>query len=403
MYETLYHLYRKDEADYKKQYSLRFDCPFSLHFPLKVKEYNRRTENELFYCCTEEISYFQDKITLDTVRLLKLLQQIPGVGIEQYLNSCLVEEIKSSNDIEGIQSTRKEIRSVLKSTTEQRKNLRLGGIVNKYLKILKDEEIKLETSLDIRNLYDDFIADEIKRNNPRDLPDGKIFRKDSVDIVTSSQKIIHRGLYPEEKIIQYMDCALELLHNKELPMLIRIAIFHYLFGYIHPCYDGNGRMSRFITTYYLSKYLDPTIGLRLSILIKTDKSKYYELFKITNSEINKGDLTPFIISTLNLISAAIGHTLKTLQLKLDRYNLYERNMVSLKLSSDMTIKSMYNVLLQATIFSDIGVTSSELQEVLRKSENTVAAKLKQIPEKYLIKNTSARPYHYTLNLSELKI
>ncbi|MBR1728203.1 MAG: Fic family protein [Selenomonadaceae bacterium] len=394
MYENLYKLYRKDEFLYRNQYLERFNCPFSKHFSIKTREYNRRTENELFYCFSEEILYFQDKITLDTVKLLKLLQKIPLVGIKQYLNSCLVEEIKSSNDIEGVQSTKKEIRSVLKSTTEKRKNLRLGGIVNKYLKILQFEEIKLETPSDIRNLYDDFIADEIE-----DLPDGKIFRKGSVEVVTASQKVIHKGLYPEEKIIEYMERSLNLLHDEELPMLIRIAIFHYLFGYIHPFYDGNGRMSRFITAYYLSKYLDPTIGLRLSILIKIDKNKYYELFKITNSEINKGDLTPFIIGTLKLISIAIEHTMKILQSKHQKYNLFKNNTEFLKLSSDTKIDNLCDLLLQAAIFSDIGITSFELQSVLKKSENTISAKLKQIPQKYLIKDVSARPYHYKLNLS----
>ena len=196
-----------------------------------------------------------------------------------------------------------------------------------------------------------------------------------------------------------MEKSLKLLHDEELPMLIKIAIFHYLFGYIHPFYDGNGRMSRFITAYYLSKYLDPTIGLRLSILIKIDKNKYYELFKITNSEINKGDLTPFIIGTFKLISAAIEHTMKILQSKHQKYNLFKNNAEFLKLSSDTKIDNLCDLLLQAAIFSDIGITSFELQSILKKSENTISAKLKQIPQKYLIKDVSARPYHYKLNLS----
>ncbi len=399
MYETLYSLYRKNEAFYKEQYSARINCQFSRRLPLKIREYNRRTENELFFCYTEEIFCLQDKIAIDMIKFLKLLQHIPGVGIDQYLNACLVEEIKSSNDIEGVNSTRREIRTVLKTDTEQRQNLRLGSIVNKYLKIVRNEEIALNTPSDIRTLYDDFIADEIKRVDVRDLPDGKIFRKNIVEVLSPGQKTIHQGLYPEKKLIAYMEQSLKLLHDNELPMLIRVAIFHYLFGYMHPFYDGNGRMSRFITAYYLSKYLDPVVGLRISIIIKARKNEYYELFKITNSEINRGDLTPFIINTLKLISASIEHSQKTLQNKLNQYLNHREKLRELCSSLDVTSKAVYDVLLQATIFSDVGITLSELQNVLRKSENTIVTRLRQIPEQIIARDSTTRPYHYKLNLS----
>ena len=66
---------------------------------------------------------------------------------------------------------------------------RLGSIVNKYIKIIQKKYIPLTTSQDIRQLFDDFLADEIKRDDPKNLPDGKIFRKDRVDIAHRHKKL----------------------------------------------------------------------------------------------------------------------------------------------------------------------------------------------------------------------
>ena len=80
--------------------------------------------------------------------------------------------------------------------------------------------------------------------------------------------------------------------------MIRIAIFHYLFGYIHPFYDGNGRTSRFINSYLLSKKLQFLVSYKLSYTIKENMNSYYKSFKETNDEKNKGNLSFFVISFL---------------------------------------------------------------------------------------------------------
>lgn len=330
----------------------------------------------------------------------KIIEKIPGAAIAQFLHTCLIEEIKSSNDIEGVHSTRKEILTALSAPEQERSYLRLGGIVNKYVKILQKETIPLNTCQDIRSLYDDFLTDEIKRDDPNNLPDGKIFRAKAVDIVSAAQKTIHRGAYPEEKIIQMMDKALCVLHNPSIPALIRIALFHYFFGYIHPFYDGNGRMDRFITAYLLGKKFHPTIGLRTSILIKKYRSRYYTLFAHTDSAINCGDLTPFIIGTLQLTLSGIASTAKML---LDKYEIYLSCKGFMEKGTVLPIKNrttrdICDILLQASVFSDIGGASvQEIQQTLSIAENTVYSHLKKIPQEYLKIDKHNRPYRYKFN------
>lgn len=55
-----------------------------------------------------------------------------------------------------------------------------------------------------------------------------------MQIEAATGKTIHQGLYPESRIIEALDQALRILHSEEYPLLIRLALFHYFFVYIHP-------------------------------------------------------------------------------------------------------------------------------------------------------------------------
>lgn len=397
-YIPLYEIYYKQNNEWFQEYQKRFNNLFAKHLDINIKEFNREKEFQLFYCHTEYIVTIQNKIMFNFLRLQKLFTLLPGAGIDQFLKSCMIEEIQSTNEIEGVKSTRQEIREAIFAQGKYNPDVRLWGIVNKYNKIINDENIKLKTCEDIRNLYDDFILDEIKRNNTSDIPDGNIFRKNSVDIVSGTQKTIHRGVYPESKIIDYMTKALQFLQDDSVSIFIRIAVFHYLFGYIHPFYDGNGRMSRFITSYFLSENLHPTIALRLSVLIKQHKNDYYKLFENTNAQINCGDLTPFIIWSLEFIASAITSTYKLLFEKYELFSSLNQKLDEMLKNEDKTTKRVYNVLLQAAVFSDMGATSQEIVQTLKLSKRTIDARIKEIPNEILLADKTSRPYHYKLRL-----
>ena len=97
------------------------------------------------------------------------------------------------------------------------------------------------------------------------------------------------------------------------------------FCYIHPFYDGNGRMSRFYNIIiFFPNNLNSMIALRLSLLIKQYTKRYYELFKDTNAEYNRGDITPFITYFLKFILFAINNTTEIISDKLNEFKLLEK-------------------------------------------------------------------------------
>ena len=405
-YKPLTKIYYSEPTKYESEYASRYNSSTTRHIPLELKPYNRSSSHKMFYCTPEDLVLLQDDILSAHSKLIQILKDVPPAGINQFLYSKLIDEIKSSNDIEGVHSTRKEIQAAIDAPPELRHTYRLGGIVNKYIHIIDNKSINLNTSQDVRKLFDEILSNEVCREDPDDLPDGKIFRKNSVSIIGETQKTIHIGILPEEKIISYMDTALLFLNNSKVPLFTRIAIFHYLFGYIHPFYNGNGRMARFITSLYLAKHFHPLVALQLSAIIKEYRKEYYNLFTTVENDYNRGDLTSFVIGTYKFIRKAIQHTVNDLNSKLEEY----KNMIILlnkhdgfkKVLNTRNANIICNILLQASIFSDIGATISEITASAKISENTFRKHLKSIPNQYLIFAKSSKPYRFKLDIEKIK-
>ena len=326
--------------------------------------------------------------------------ELPPAALVQFANKCLIDEIKLTNDIEGVYSTRKELSDVLYEMDGKAKKKRFYGLLNKYKMLISDTEFSLNTSTDIREIYDDLVLKEIAEECADNIPDGEIFRKDAAEVTTATQKVIHKGAYPETKIIQLMEQSLNILNQKDIPALIRISVFHYLFGYIHPFYDGNGRTSRFISSYLLSKDFEFLIGFRLSYTIKAHIKEYYEAFKECNDEKNCGDLTPFIIMFLNIILESFQNLYEALE---KRSNLLLTFSDTINGNSYISedLKAFALILTQTSLFSSEGITKKQLEAELEISESTVNKRLAKLREAGLLIEEKCKPAKYLIDLNKL--
>ena len=333
-------------------------------------------------------------------KVSEIQKELPNVALIQFANKCLIDEIKLTNDIEGVYSTRKELAATLNEVENKAKKKRFYGLINKYRMLISDNEFALNTSTDIREIYNDLVLKEVSEDCADNIPDGEIFRKDMAEVTTPTQKVIHQGAYPETKIIQLMEQALNVLNQKEMPILIRISIFHYLFGYIHPFYDGNGRTSRFISSYLLSKEFEFLIGFRLSYTIKAHIKDYYDAFRECNDDKNLGDLTPFIIMFLNIILESFQNLYDALE---KRKNLLLKFSDVIDRKDDMSedLKAFVSVLTQASLFADEGITKKQLESELGISPSTVNKRLAKLREAGLLIEENCKPAKYLIDLNKL--
>ena len=393
------YFYQHTQEEYETEYIRRLEAPFTVHFNIPIHQYNRKNAYPAFLCYTGEILRLVEKFYKTYEQFLYTVNTVPPVVLYQFTRLSIVEEVKSTNDIEGVRSTKKEIREIIeKKGTHYH---RLQSVVHQYLELLGEEEIKFETCQDIRNFYDDFTHQEITRENPQNRLDGSLFRKEPVQIEAATGKTIHQGLYPESRIIEALDQALRILHSEEYPLLIRLALFHYFFVYIHPFYDGNGRTDRFITSYFLSRQFHRLLAVRLSIYIKRNQSRYYHMLEEADSERNRGDMTPFVMGFLDILIGSTEDTIGVLSRKNEHMRKYESRIDAFQLQ-DKLLKEIYITLLQAALFYGEGISMADLMKVTGKNRGTIQKRIDEIPGNHLIVTKAGKTNYYKLNLMLFK-
>ncbi len=87
--------------------------------------------------------------------------------------------------------------------------------------------------------------------------------------------------------------------NSEMHPLIKSAIFHYEFEFIHPFADGNGRMGRMWHSLLLGQWKELFYWLPIEELIRTRQKEYYDALGKSDKE---ADSSAFVELMLEIIA-----------------------------------------------------------------------------------------------------
>ena len=101
-------------------------------------------------------------------------------------------------------------------------------------------------------LYDVVMHDELREDIALETA---LFRSGNVMVIDAAYaEPEHRGV-AGETVDAYMKQWLRFTRDKRVPALVRAVMSHFLFEYIHPFYDGNGRTGRFVLALQLREIL----------------------------------------------------------------------------------------------------------------------------------------------------
>src|SRR5580658_5296661 len=90
---------------------------------------------------------------------------------------------------------------------------------------------------------------------------------------------------PPEALAACLDAFEKYLYDDRPPLLIKLGLIHLQFETIHPFLDGNGRLGRLLLTLLLCEsgvLREPM--LYLSLYLKANRSRYYELLQKVRTE-----------------------------------------------------------------------------------------------------------------------
>lgn len=399
-YKELRKLYYGDRETYKQVYESRIHSPNACLLDFEVAG-----KQAFFVQSNEVVQLMYSLLRLDK-EIGLLCDVLPNAAMNQYSKKCLIDEIVLTNNIEGVHSSRKEIGEVLTTLEEQSerkgKQEKFLGLVNKYLKLRREENVDLYTCQDIRAIYDEIVLPEVAAENTDMIPDGTVFRKDQTVIQSVTGKVIHTGMTPESKVVGAMEKALAFLHDDSIDALYRACLFHYMLEYIHPFYDGNGRLGRFILSYGISKELSSLLAYRISEAVKENITDYYNAFTVCNDPHNLGDLTPFLIKMLMILEGAATELRDSLRRKSISWDRYETVSKALTDGQTKKMRAVYSLLIQGALFGEQGISRKDLLSVLSISASTLNKRLSVVhDQKLLVCISEGQQKFYKMDLNVL--
>ncbi|MBE6650582.1 MAG: Fic family protein [Ruminococcaceae bacterium] len=229
--------------------------------------------------------------------------------LEKLVEIAKIQSTEASNAIEGIATTNSRIKQLVKEKTapRNRDEQEIAGY--------RDALNIIHESFDAIPITQNYILQLHKimyshMNNPMAGKTKNVQNYISASYPDGHSEILFTPLAPfetPEALDRICEEYNKVIGNFELEPLIAIPLFIHDFLCIHPFNDGNGRMSRLLTTlllyrnnFYVGKYIS------LEAKIAKNKDLYYDALGASQNGWHEGteDVTPFIKYVLGTILAA---------------------------------------------------------------------------------------------------
>lgn len=356
---------------------------------------------ELFLAVPRELSLVTEQVLRAERKVSRAWNILPGIAKGAYVRNLIIDEVVCTNEMEGIRSTRRQVEEALDSidqpVREDRRTKQFMEFASLYLGLTSGKVALPETPADIRDLYDAVVAGTLE---PGDAPDGKLFRAGGVDVKASTQRVVHRGVQPESEIIAHLEAMIDLVASEEMPELYSALLSHYLFEYVHPFYDGNGRIGRFLLALYLSNPLSLPTTLSLSRVIAEHKDAYYRAFSITEHPLNHAEGTFFVLQMMDLIRVAQDDLVSALRVRQAALAEAEERLEGVRIErglSERACSLLYQVVQVAFFGMDAAVSLRDAARYLEVTSQSARKYAYELECAGLVEATGLRPLKFVLS------
>ena len=391
--KSIFHQSSHGQSSVDEAHTLRLQSPSTIHWGYQVRG------KDLFVVVTTRLHSLCEQVWRREITISRLWSLLPKAATRHYIFQLLIEEIQSSNEIEGVHSTKKEIAEALsKADFTSTKRFEEMSRLYSSLTGLDGREISFPTQLeDIRTLYDSLLKGEIA---DKDSIDGELFRNDLVHISDGHKVKFTSEAHNEQairaRLQQFLACQASTSND-----LVNALAGHFMFEHTHPFYDGNGRLGRFLLGLKLREILSVPTAMSLSRELSKDRQKYYKSFTVTEEPLNRGEATFFVIAILEMLSSAQESLLSSLERKKFALEKLESRIQELRngsgTSQEVRRLNILFIMGQAALFGPLlGLDLDTLATYLDKSKQTVRADTKRLIKEGLLEERSQKPLSFVL-------
>lgn len=264
---------------------------------------------------------------------------------------------------------------------------------------LSDPNVLLpETPEDIRRVYDKVMFAE-----PLDkgmVPDGRLFRRGGVEVIGAGSRALHRGIQPEEKILDAIERMLELTRSEDIPGTYSAIMPHYVFEYIHPFYDGNGRTGRYLLAPFLSRPLSVLTSLSLSRVIAENRGAHYRSFREVEHSLNGGELTFFVMNILEDVQLAQNEVIASLDERRRQLSAIEARVAEVEEKERFSgpESDIVYMLAQLELFASFpDAALGEIADHLKLGKQQTRKYVRELEERDCVFTSSKRPLRLTMS------
>ncbi|MCP3872014.1 MAG: Fic family protein [Desulfobacteraceae bacterium] len=341
-------------------------------------------------------------ITTEVLNLIAKIDEFKGewkaIGnlaperLDALKHVATIESIGSSTRIEGVKLTDQEIELLLsgldKKSFASRDEQEVAGYANVMNVVFEDYENILFTENYIKQLHKMLLhyssKDTRHRGEYKKMPN----HVEAFDHDGKSHGIIFETSPPfdtPKDMENLLTWTTQQLNEKELHPLLTISIFTVHFLAIHPFQDGNGRLSRILTTLLLLKE-----GYRyvpyssLESVIEKNKDNYYLALRRSQATFKSED--PEYEFWISFFLNALYAQKEMLSLKIEREKIF----IKLSKLSRQIID----------LVKDHGELSiSEIESITKANRNTIKKKLGElVKDKYLLTQGQGKGTRYIIGI-----